>query len=261
MKTKLLPTKTVCVAAPAYSLVIVLLAAGLSNAQDCLILKRMGPADQITSHMYSFGIRGKQFQYVEGALPKGIKFHGRLTDHDVRKIQDAGGRFVVLEPKFTGADLAEARRGCIANYSQAAPEKPEVSNAASSSPVTSNQVVRKEPDAVVAQPAPIPPVPSGVPQPAVRSVALSMDDHRPASPPNSAVSAGLEGTVSITSDTEGSEIFVDSVGRGHAPTILKLPAGRHSIQLVSAGHKDWVSEVDLKGDSIVNVSAVFQLKQ
>ena len=65
MKTKLLPSKTVCVATPAYILAIALLSASLS-AQDCLILKRMGPADQITSHMYSFGIRGKQFQYVEG---------------------------------------------------------------------------------------------------------------------------------------------------------------------------------------------------
>jgi hypothetical protein len=62
--------------------------------------------------MYSFGIRGKQFQYVEGQLPKGIKWHGRLTDNDVRKIQDAGGKFVILEPKFTGPDLAEARKGC-----------------------------------------------------------------------------------------------------------------------------------------------------
>jgi hypothetical protein len=74
----------------------------------------MGPADQITSHMYSFGIRGKQFQYVEGQLPLGVKFHGRLTDNDVRKIQAAGAKFVILEPRFTGADLAEARKGCTA---------------------------------------------------------------------------------------------------------------------------------------------------
>ena len=58
----------------------------------CVILKRMGPANEITSHLYSFGIRGKQFQYVEGTLPQGISFHGRLTDHDARKILDKGGR-------------------------------------------------------------------------------------------------------------------------------------------------------------------------
>jgi len=62
-------------------------------AVPCVILKRMGPADEITSHLYSFGIRGKQFQYVEGNLPKGTSFHGRLTDHDARKILDKEVRY------------------------------------------------------------------------------------------------------------------------------------------------------------------------
>jgi hypothetical protein len=81
-------------------------------SSTCVILKRMGPADQITSHMYSFGVRGKQFQFVEGQLPKGVTFHGRLTDHDVRIIQDKGGRLLILEPKYSVADLQEARKGC-----------------------------------------------------------------------------------------------------------------------------------------------------
>ncbi len=83
-----------------------------SSGGPCVILKRMGPADQITSHLYAFGIRGKQFQYVEGELPHGVSFHGRLTDHDVRNIQEKGGRVQVLEPKFSVADLQEARKGC-----------------------------------------------------------------------------------------------------------------------------------------------------
>jgi hypothetical protein len=83
-----------------------------STSSTCVILKRMGPADQITSHMYSFGIRGKQFQYVEGQLPKSVTFHGRLTDHDIRIIQDKGGRLYILEPKYSVADLQEARKGC-----------------------------------------------------------------------------------------------------------------------------------------------------
>src|SRR3981189_943317 len=78
----------------------------------CVILKRMGPADEITSHLYSFGIRGKQFQYVEGNLPQGISFHGRLTDHDARKILDKAGKIQIVEPKYTPADLDAARRQC-----------------------------------------------------------------------------------------------------------------------------------------------------
>lgn len=80
--------------------------------RQCLILKRMGPADQITSHMYSFGIRGKQFQYVEGDFPSGVKFHGRLTDNDVRKIQSHNARVVIMEPKYSADDLREAKQSC-----------------------------------------------------------------------------------------------------------------------------------------------------
>jgi hypothetical protein len=86
--------------------------AGQPKAVSCVILKRMGPADEVTSHLYSFGIRGKQFQYIEGTFPSGSKWHGRLTDKDVRDIQDRGGKFVILEPKYTDADLDAARKSC-----------------------------------------------------------------------------------------------------------------------------------------------------
>jgi hypothetical protein len=72
----------------------------------------MGPADEVTSHLYSFGIRGKQFQFVEGNSPTGVNFHGRLTDHDVRTIQNKGGKVVVIEPKYSTADLDHARQEC-----------------------------------------------------------------------------------------------------------------------------------------------------
>lgn len=85
---------------------------GPADNRQCLILKRMGPADQITSHMYSFGIRGKQFQYVEGDFPAGSKFHGRLTDHDIRDIQGHNGRVVIMEPKYSAEDLREAKQSC-----------------------------------------------------------------------------------------------------------------------------------------------------
>lgn len=63
------------------------------------------------------------------------------------------------------------------------------------------------------------------------------------------------GTVSVTSEPDAAEIFVDSVGYGHAPAILKLPSGKHSIQLVRQGYKDWTSNLDIKENSIVNVTA------
>jgi hypothetical protein len=62
------------------------------------------------------------------------------------------------------------------------------------------------------------------------------------------------GTVSITSSPDGAEIFVDSIGRGHAPALLKVKPGKHSVQLVLRGYEDPVDEIDVKGGSIVNVT-------
>lgn len=63
------------------------------------------------------------------------------------------------------------------------------------------------------------------------------------------------GTVSVTSSPDGAEIFIDSIGYGHAPAILKLPHGKHSIQLVRQRYKDWTSDLEVKENSIVNVTA------
>lgn len=93
---------------------------GHANPASCIILKRMGPADEVTSHLYSFGIRGKQFQYVEGKFPVGSSFHGRLTDHDVRGLQERGAQVVVLEPHYASQDLKDARSQCNGMR----PEKP-----------------------------------------------------------------------------------------------------------------------------------------
>jgi hypothetical protein len=86
--------------------------AGHAAQGSCIILKRMGPADEVTSHLYSFGIRGKQFQYVEGKFPEGFPFHGRLTDHDVRNLQGRGADVIVLNQNFTADDLKQARADC-----------------------------------------------------------------------------------------------------------------------------------------------------
>lgn len=86
--------------------------AGHANQASCVILKRMGPADEVTSHLYSFGFRGKQFQYVEGKLPEGFPFHGRLTDHDVRNLQGRGAEVLFLESHYTAEDLKQARQQC-----------------------------------------------------------------------------------------------------------------------------------------------------
>ena len=66
------------------------------------------------------------------------------------------------------------------------------------------------------------------------------------------------GSISITSAPEGGEIFVDSIGRGKAPSTVKLSAGSHAIQIVLAGYKDWTSSVVVKSDAVVDVMANFE---
>src|SRR6266481_1713469 len=58
---------------------------------------------------------------------------------------------------------------------------------------------------------------------------------------NASLSAPLDavGTVSISSDPDGAEIFVDEKFHGNAPAMLKLTTGSHVIVLKFAGHADW----------------------
>ena len=45
-----------------------------------------------------------------GALP--AAHNGRLTDNDDREIQEKGGKIVILDPKYSNADLDMARKSC-----------------------------------------------------------------------------------------------------------------------------------------------------
>jgi len=81
-----------------------------ADQASCVIVKRMG---QVTSRLYSLGIRGKQFQYVEGKFPEGFSFHDRMTDHDVHNLQAKGVEVMILEPSYTADDLKQAREACL----------------------------------------------------------------------------------------------------------------------------------------------------
>jgi hypothetical protein len=47
------------------------------------------------------------------------------------------------------------------------------------------------------------------------------------------------GTVSISSEPDGAEIFVDDKFHGNTPATLKLSAGSHAVVLKFPGHADW----------------------
>jgi len=64
-----------------------------------------------------------------------------------------------------------------------------------------------------------------------------------------------EGTLSVTASKAGADIFVDSTGRGNAPTSFTLKPGRHSVQVALDGYKDWVQEISVEAGETTNVTA------
>jgi len=63
------------------------------------------------------------------------------------------------------------------------------------------------------------------------------------------------GTITITSEPDGAEIYVDEKFVGNAPAKLKLPAGSHSILLKSRDHTDWKRYLEVFKDSQVSLKA------
>jgi serine protease Do len=91
---------------------------------------------------------------------------------------------------------------------------------------------------------------------APETIAVSMDS--PAETPVTSQSQNVTpaqtpipegtGTISITSDPDGAEIFVDEKFFGDAPATLKLPVGPHAIVLKIPGRTDWTRTLEvLKG--------------
>jgi PEGA domain len=199
--------------------------AGHAVKASCIILKRMGPADQITSHMYSFGIRGKQFQYVEGKLPEGFPFHGRLTDHDVRNLQARGAEIEVVNPSFTAEDLRQARADCrgetgtTPNQSEAKSEPAQ--------PPAGTAAVTEQPAASL-QPA------------AVSTVAPVV---------------ASTGKLSVVSLPDSADIEVDGSFVGDTPSDVQVTEGEHTIAVKKAGFKDWERKLKVSGGSSVHLTA------
>jgi S1-C subfamily serine protease len=96
------------------------------------------------------------------------------------------------------------------------------------------------------------PVGSGVETQPVSSTASS--GAQPADAPfesnTSQTSSGF-GTVTITSDPDGAEIYVDDKFVGNAPAKLKLPAGNHVMTLKAAEFREWKRTLEvLKGSQV-----------
>lgn len=92
--------------------------AGHAGPATCLILERAGAVDKVTSRVLSLGIHEKQFQYVEGKLPEGFRFHDKLTARDVSDLQARGSEVVIVNSDLMPDELQQGRDYCRAEHSR-----------------------------------------------------------------------------------------------------------------------------------------------
>jgi hypothetical protein len=208
--------------------------AGHADQASCVILKRMGPADQVTSRLYSFGIRGKQFQYIEGKLPEGFPFHGRLTDHDVRNLQGRGAEVIVVNQNYTSEELKQARADCRGETGKT----PLQSEAKSAPPSTSEAGTTKEAFAA-------------------ENGGSGSKNLGPAAPV-AAYSADSPQSLSLSSNPDGAEVYVDHDFIGNTPAVLKLKPGKHNILVKMSGYKDWSRTVTAQPASEAHMTALLE---
>ena len=66
------------------------------------------------------------------------------------------------------------------------------------------------------------------------------------------------GTVIISSEPDGAEIFVDDKFHGNTPATLRIPAGSHAIVLKFPGHADWRRTLEIFKSSKVSLKATLE---
>jgi len=64
------------------------------------------------------------------------------------------------------------------------------------------------------------------------------------------------GTITITSDPDDAEVYVDEKFIGNAPAKLKLAAGSHIVVMKAAGFAEWKRTLEILKDSQVTLKPV-----
>jgi serine protease Do len=74
---------------------------------------------------------------------------------------------------------------------------------------------------------------------------------------NSAVTQAADGfgSVTISSDPDGAEVYLDGKFVGNTPATLRLPIGPHTVQLKLPGRTDWQRSIEVPKDSQLNLKA------
>jgi len=66
------------------------------------------------------------------------------------------------------------------------------------------------------------------------------------------------GTITVNSNPDGADVYVDSSFVGNAIAVLKLSEGKHVIKVSMAGYKDWTREITVLAGSEVKLVATLE---
>jgi PEGA domain-containing protein len=74
----------------------------------------------------------------------------------------------------------------------------------------------------------------------------------------STVAEDALGTVSVSSNPDGADVYADDEFVGNAPANLKLKAGKHSIKVKASGYKDWSRDLTVHAGSEMRLIATLE---
>ena len=227
--------------------------AGHASKAGCVILKRMGRGDRTKSRLYSFGISGKRFRYVEGELPEGFSSHNKMTDHDVRNLQAQGAQVLVLESDYTPEDLKEARADCrgeagkTPNQTEAKALHAPASGAIGSTPVPPPMAL------IPKAPEPKTPTPKAS-APETRASNMPASETDASEPSDGTMVAAL---LDVSSTPTEADVYVDERLSGRTPATLILMPGDHKLVIKKNGFVVWERKFKLlSGRSNVDAELV-----
>lgn len=89
---------------------------------------------------------------------------------------------------------------------------------------------------------------------------LSKDSQEDAAANKAATPSPAEatGTVSLTSNPDGADVYVDGQFYGNSPATLKLKPGKHTIGVKMAGYKDWSRDISTDSGGESHLTAVLE---
>ena len=74
---------------------------------------------------------------------------------------------------------------------------------------------------------------------------------------SAAPTAGI-GTVSLISNPDGADVYVDNQFYGNSPATLKLKPGKHTITVKMSGYKDWSRDLSTDAGSEAHLTAALE---